>query len=315
MAGTSSVTGKPQAGDVVFTYSGGLEATGSCILQRIIFAKSFGPWFSHVAVALSDSMAIEATVLSSASSAAWTGAKLENGVRLQLIPDLLTESQHWRVLRHPGATPTAAQLDVDSPDIAVLVGSGYSTAPLIAAAKQTGGVLAQLVPQGRFDWNAPPDAIACCLRDDPQLCKDLTAHLSATTISSLTDDYFCSQLVGYLLARVGLLDSCPGVITPCELYDQLRHGEWADVSESDYEVPTASWWRGTLKKEWEIRYLNILGVTKFRRQHVATMGLLGVAGDKTLAFRDRLDAIGRAFASRNSDVIDGRCSAVPRFHP
>ena len=55
----------------------------------VLTVLPIGPLFSHVAVALSDRVAIEAGTAADEGDSTWSGAPLGEGVRLQLLPDLI----------------------------------------------------------------------------------------------------------------------------------------------------------------------------------------------------------------------------------
>ena len=118
----------PRPGDIVFTYSGTPDAVGSCLIQRSVFANWWGLWYSHVAVVVSHSSVIEASSEPAEHETTWSGLTLEaNGVRLQLLPDLIFSAKTFTVLRHPRAAEAESHFVIQAPQVSALYGSGYST--------------------------------------------------------------------------------------------------------------------------------------------------------------------------------------------
>jgi len=287
----------PRPGDVIFTYSGTPDAVGSCLIQRTLFGKWDGPWFSHVSVAVSHKSVIEASSEPEENETTWSGVQLQpNGVRLQLLPDLIFGAAKFTALRHPQAAAAESNFQLQAPQVSALYGSGYSTKALIAAAESAKSSLTRFIPKALFDWKAKPDKIALELRSKPEVRADIEKHLPMGTKFSVLEDYFCSQLVGLLLFGAKLVDDNPGIITPCALYDQLSASGWQDVTESDYGNETQDMWKRMSPDDWRIDYQIETGWARSFRHHVFVSAYLGAAEDKMNDFKAKLDAVAERVA-------------------
>jgi hypothetical protein len=281
----------PQPGDVIFTYSGGKESFDSCVMQRLLFDRLIGPWFSHVAVALDSSVVLEASTAPEDNASTWSGVMLSGGVRLQLIPDLLASSTGYIALRHRSAKDLINSFGTQVPRIALMLGSGYSTRSLIEAARHASLILKHLVSEESFDWHASPDFIARTLRQDSELRAGIEKHLRAGESLAPEKEYFCSQLVGMLLWRASLIRSEPGTITPCGLFDLLKDADWQDVTEQAYGASNRERWQRTPVSDWQRQYAEEVGVARFFRESEHVLPMLNHLGDKLGDFTAHLDAL------------------------
>jgi hypothetical protein len=297
----------PRPGDVIFTYSGTPDAVGSCLIQRTLFSKRGGPWFSHVSVAVSHKSVIEASSEPEENATTWSGVQLQpNGVRLQLLPDLIFSAAKFTALRHPKAADAEWNFQLHAPQVSALYGSGYSIEALKAAAESANSSLARFIPKALFDWKAEPDKIAMELRSKPEVREDIEKHLPTGTKFSVLNDYFCSQLVGLLLFGARLVDQDPGIITPCALYDQLSASGWDDVTESDYGKETQERWKRMSPDNWRTEYQIEMGLATSFRQHAFISGYLGAAEGKMNDFQSNLAAVAEKLAAMGQDEHIGK---------
>jgi hypothetical protein len=166
---TTATMGGPEPGDVVFVYTRSWESVKSCIAQRL-FDKGFLPCFTHVAVVLSDRFVIEA---STGPASTWSGGVLGTGVRLKLVPDLIFGASRYRVLRHPNAKESANNFRIDEPRILQVIGSGYSTESLVAAARAKCKVVGPAIPPRRLQVDCRSGRDRPCITGRLQIpCRD-----------------------------------------------------------------------------------------------------------------------------------------------
>jgi len=282
----------PRPGDLIFTYSGTLDAVGSCLLQRTLFANPWGPWYSHVAVVASHNSVIEASSEPEEDDVTWSGVKLQsNGVRLQLLPDLIFSAARFVALRHPRAAEVESHFLIEAPHVAAMYGQGYSIKALIAAAEQANGVTRRLVPKSFFKWKAEPDEIAQELRAKPEVRAEIEKHLPAGDRFSVVDDYFCSQLAGLLLFGAKLIDEKPNLPTPCGLYDELMACGWRDVSQTDYGAQRQECWKKKSRSDWQFDYSYETKMAEAFRRTAFELGYLGAAEQEMNDFKASLDAV------------------------
>ena len=292
----------PRPGDMVFTFSGTRDAVGSCLIQRSLFADWWGPWYSHVAVVVNQRSAIEASSEPAEHETTWSGVTLKpNGVRLQLLPDLIFSAKSFTVLRHPNAAEAASHFLIQAPQVSALYGSGYSTSALIAAAKDANAIAARFVSESFFDWRGKPDKIAQELRNKPQIRADIQKHLPTGDRFSVNNDYFCSQLAGVLLFGAKLIEKNPGLITPCALYDQLTTCGWRDVSQSDYGPRTQEDWKRKPLISWQDAYDFDTGAAATFRNNAFISGYLGASNERLNDFKSSLDAVNRKLSKMRGE--------------
>jgi hypothetical protein len=245
-----------------------------------------------VTVVVSHKSVIEASSESEEDDVTWSGVKLQsNGVRLQLLPDLIFSATRFVALRHPRAAEAESHFLIQAPQVGALYGQGYSTKALIAAAEQANGVMARFVPKSFFEWKAEPDRIAQELRAKPEVRADIEKHLPAGDRFSVVDDYFCSQLAGLLLFGAKLIDEKPNLPTPCGLYDQLVACGWRDVTQADYGVQTQQDWKRRSRSDWQFEYRYETKMAEGFRHQAFMSGYLGAAQQKMNDFKASLDAV------------------------
>ncbi len=299
MAGTMADQRSPRSGDVVFVRSSGKEGVASGLIQRRVLGSSTGPLFSHVAIALTPRLVIEASTAVEANETTWSGAVLGEGVRLQLLPDLVFGARTFVVLRHPAAPDVSDTFDIHAPEVSRLLGNGYSIKPLIEKAKARLAVISAFIPDDLVDWSAPPDTIAQQLRDAPHLRAGLERQLRQGEALDAMNDYFCSQLVATLLQRSGLARSGTEWPTPCRLFDELVAAGWANVSEVAYGPETVAAWNGRPRAQWKQQFaVDTASAKKFRDDaHAGPM--LDLLGEMMDGFSNQLDATTQALLSRH----------------
>jgi hypothetical protein len=231
---------KPQRGDVIFVYSGGKDGLVNVALQKWVFNKErdYGPWFSHVALALDDQIALEtSTPPSKDDPQTWSGAQLKGGVRVIAIPDLLFGSKYWRVLRSAEAAklPKDAFL-IPKPYISGLYGSKYSikvfenyareVAPLVAAASDISGHSA--------GWTSDPTDVAHKIGEEfrKRVLEDFPNHKFIFKERT----FYCSDLVRVILSVLEVVpEQDPQArVTPSSFFDQLKGYGWEDATDQDY---------------------------------------------------------------------------------
>lgn len=277
-----------------------MDAVGSCILQRWVLNRSIGPWFSHVAVVITDRLVIEATTAPDEGRSTWSGAILTQGVRLQLIPDLLDAAQSYAVLRHHLSPDIAAQFNTQTPDVALLLGGGYSTQALVRDARRGHAFLSSIIPSGWFDWAAQPDEIERTLRDDTELRAGIERHLRTGEALASLNDYFCSQLAAILLARVGLTNEPTELVTPCALFDSLVTDGWRDVTGDAYGAAAIDGWKSRRDRgeDWKLTFRKDAAVANFARELALARAMTSLITERLDAFGAKLDATRRRLEDR-----------------
>jgi hypothetical protein len=285
----------PQRGDVIFILSGEKLSHLSCLLQRALFdtERVAGPWFSHAAIVLNDSIALEASTLPDSNDPpTWSRVQLGQGVRLILLPDLLIPAKKRVVLRHPKAAAIPlSEFEMSSPHIAGWYGSEYSIRTLRESAETAAPLLAKIVPPSWFDWSSPPDDLATKLGLDPDFRAKVAQTLPAYQFAFQTRSFFCSQLVVVLLWHAGLLDQRFQFerLTPSGLFDVLHRDNWADVTGTDYGDEALEAWSRSNRLDWEIRYLQDIGYIQSRRNHYVNAVTVEVLEDMLGNFSEHLD--------------------------
>jgi hypothetical protein len=343
-------TPSPRPGDVIFVCFPKVESYLSCVIQRKMTVDNpRGPGFSHVAIALDEKVAFEASPTHgpdrSDETHEWSGVphiviggrqnvKLDphfqqlldgtlsggsppaketpdnseeahprnqqsrldddpdadnvskprwnQGARLILLPDLLIPAKKTAVLRHPNADRVpASEFDLTSVHIARMYGSPYSIEKLRTSFEHLLPKLARLVPERACQLiltkaKAPPDDFAKLLMDNEEFKESIEKSLPGP---SLTNAFFCSQLVVAMLLHAGLLQEQPQLsnITPCGLFDLLKGMGWVDVTESDYGNDAIEAWKGSNKVRWQTNYYFAVGRAIYFRMHHLTMAGLDAA--------------------------------------
>jgi hypothetical protein len=232
----------PKAGDVIFICSGGKDAFFNVWMQRHQFdpGRTNGPWFSHVAIALDSQLAMEAsTPPGKDDPLPWSGSRLEGGVRLIPIPDLLLGAKRWQVLR----SPKAAVLPKDALDIRQLYvsgihGSKYSIKLFEDYVREAAPFLAFLSDASGLSegWTSEATDPAHKIGEEfrARVLKDMPRHKFKLQEST----YYCSDLVRVLLSKVDLIGQQDRTIriSPSALFDVLKGGGFEDVTEQDYSL-------------------------------------------------------------------------------
>jgi hypothetical protein len=265
----------PLPGDVIFVVSEGKDALFNIGMQQWIFDKGrkHGPWFSHVAVALDDRLALEASTAPSEDALpTWSGVSLKGGVRLILLPDLLIHATERRVLRSPKATEiTKDTLDIKQPYIAGLYGSEFSIKVFKEYAEKVAPLLTGLSDllghsQG---WTSIPDDVASKVGEDfrTKVLKDSPYYKFAFEART----FYCAELVIAILGIVGLLPErfAKARITPSVLFDELETTGWTDATEKDFSDSAIHGWAESGKVPWQTAYFNGVGCAQFWRNHYA----------------------------------------------
>ena len=285
----------PKPGDVIFIYSSGKESVISGFVQRVIFPSDniLGPWFSHVAIALSDQIAFEAsTPAAEDDPPTWSGVTPEGGARLILLPDLLIPAKRRAILRHPhAATIAQSKFDMSSRHIAGLYGSSYAIQALRESFEEAVPILAKLIPASQFDWFAPADRIAEDLRGNPEFKAKILEKLGDGSFASVNHSFFCSQFVMKILGYLGLFDEneADRNITPCALYDRLITQEWIDVTGTDYPDEVIGNWVPRSKSDWQTTYTSALASIKFWRAKYPESAALEILSDTFRHQSNKLD--------------------------
>ena len=232
--------GKPQAGDVIFIYSGGKDGFFNVALQKWKFdsGREKGPWFSHAALALDDQIAIEAsTAPLEGDPPTWSGSQLTGGVRMIALPDLLFASKDYRVLRNPkAATLPDDTFAIEKPYISGLYGSKYSIQAFEDYMREKAPVLAFFSDATTLStgWTSEATDAAHEIGDEfrSRVLKDFPQHKFALEEST----YYCSDLVRVILSAVGIIPKQDRNIriTPSALFDQLSQSGFEDVTDRCY---------------------------------------------------------------------------------
>lgn len=242
----------------------------------------------HVAIALDDSLALEAnTPPSSDDDPTWSGVSLKGGVRLILLADLLVSTTERCVLRNPYAAQLRKDaLDFQRPYIAGLYGSEYSIKVFEEYAKEVAPFLTWLSKLFGYSkgWTSTANDVAAKIGDmfRDRVIKHAPQH--KFTFESRT--FYCSELVIAILGFIGLLPEsyAKGRITPSTLFDQLKAGGWTDVSYTYSSDNAIHEWH-TEKSRLENIYLNGIGSAQFWRNHYGHEEML----EPIRAFLDRTD--------------------------
>jgi hypothetical protein len=284
-------------GDVIFINGKNKSAFWSGFIQRALFdhGRLHRPWFSHVAIALDDRIAYEA---SPSTFETWSESDLPLGVRLILMIDLLVAAKDVVVLRSPQAsTIPPDEFKISSPHVAGLYGGAYSLFSLKKEAENLIPIFAKAVPDKYFEKSTAPDEIAKMLIEDPNFWKDLKEHMPKDVVAQTSRHFFCSQLVLEILVHAGLLKDAKELkeITPSSLYDKLIDDRWTDVSDSDY-APAATEWRKLSKSTWQASYLEDVGIAKYWHNYTYVGSALLLARKRVNDVNDHLDDLGDKFA-------------------
>jgi hypothetical protein len=251
----------PLRGDVIFTTSRGVERIVSIWVQKKAdpLAHEFLRAFTHVAVAVSDDMALEAVPepnkvpdfverlidLKSGEDqyhTPWTEVKLDFGVRVIPIADILVGVHKYdkeiAVLRtNKIVSPEASSwLDLKTLEIVALIGSGYSLDPIhVAIAAKLNYLQAAMMEQAPPQFASAED-LKTLLNLTPEQWKKFEEWAPDSLPAYTSRQFFCSQLVPFLLTRSGYLE--PGtaheVITPIGLFKVLSQLGWSDVTGVNY---------------------------------------------------------------------------------
>jgi hypothetical protein len=246
-----------QCGDVLFSRSGEKSSSISCLLQVALLdplAKNASHWFSHVAIAIDSSFALEAVPGDEPSSGVapqpergpWSGVALDSGVRLIPLADIFIPAWANRtkltVLRHcQGEALSKEHFLLTSPQISDVLGSAYSIQTLKRSVESTIRFdLPTMVKDKLFNWSSRPEDLATKMGVDAELRAKIEKDLPNYVLKLKSRTYFCSQLVASLLKVAGMLTTTDNLdqVTPTGLYNLLirRSAEWSDVTESDYST-------------------------------------------------------------------------------
>jgi hypothetical protein len=293
-----------RAGDVIFIRSDDKQGLGSCLCQILVdpHATFTGRWFTHVAIALDDSVALEASTAPEPDETSWSGIALEEGVRLILLPDLMIPAPDRAVLRHPrGVEVSPAAFDLSSPFMAGLYGSQYSIAALKRSAEQQlGPVLHHLKSESWFDWSSTPADLATKMGLDATFRQKIHQTLPSFTFGFQSRTFFCSELVAVLLTHVGLMHVGPNVstLTPSGLFAYLQNvgrtpqERWVDVTASDYSDAFIKRWSDVMQSTWEAAYSERLAALRAGQYHHA-------AGETRVAATAMVEKISTALSEYN----------------
>jgi hypothetical protein len=245
----------PQYGDVLFIRSREKSSFVSAYLQKYLLdplARTSTRLFSHVAVAIDGSWALEAVPDEPSDCpddevgklAEWTGVCLKHGVRIVHVADLIIPARRhaldFAVLR-PGSEilASAKSLLATSPEIVELIGNAYSVDRLKATVESAiGFALPRMIKKNFFDWSSNPEDLATKMGVDAEFRAKVAQGVLELDLKLQSATYFCSQLVVELLHRANILSESEKLddITPTGLFNVLTHHkpDWVDVTDTDY---------------------------------------------------------------------------------
>lgn len=211
--------------------------------------------FDHVAIAITDGLALEAMPAPQVDEnekeqfelprtvqfSKWSNVELEGGVRIIPILDLafptLPKGGYLNVLRH-GSLDQAqlTRFNVAEPEIARIIGSEYSVKTLESAAARIFGPTLTNRTSLKLKLTSVPTDTATKLGLTEEFRKQLENQLPQYAVPEAARSFFCSQLVVLLLERLGLLsnDMDPAISTPTGLYKTLFEQNWNDVTDQSY---------------------------------------------------------------------------------
>ncbi len=245
---------KPQVGDALFYEKKRIKSKASGLIQRIIdpSARKSDRTFEHVALTLSDTLALEAmpedenkdqekfTLPHTVELGKWTKSELRAGVRLVPIPDFVVpvmgNENQFIALRPPrGREPAPEVLSPASQFVLNLVGSEYSLEVLKQrSAEVFGPHLTWLVGSTKSDWTSMPNDLGTRLDLSPDLRNQISTTLPNFKLVDVPRTYYCSQLVIAGLTEANSLsqEGPSEATTPTGLYKILLDQNWEDVSEA-----------------------------------------------------------------------------------
>lgn len=291
-----------EAGDVLFVLSGSKWSLGSCAAQVIVdgAARVHGPWFSHVAVALDDRLAIEATTAPEADDAWWSGIPQEAGVRLVTLPDLFLPTTQRSVLRRPAHLSwPAGALDPTVAPLLEWYGSRYALDELQQTAVDTQSVgtrALQLLGMDFSTWTSHASDLATRMGVDDSLRQRVADQCPSVCLPE-SRTFYCSQLAGDLLTHAGLAASdVVRTLTPTGLHHTLQRLGWRDVTEECCGESQLAAWREGRTTPWEMAYYD-------QRQFIA-MAQTGLSNELAIrALKDHFKSV-RDFLDETQRDLD-----------
>ncbi|WP_160107276.1 hypothetical protein [Pseudomonas izuensis] len=262
----SFILPKPQCGDVIFTSTNSrFNRIASFWAQRKIdaMAHESSRYFTHVAVAINDTIALEAVPapIASASLLATTASKiapkmhaedaptkshwskvdLDFGVRLIPIGDILVGAMEKKspllVLRSGlDTTESAKRLDILSPYILATIGCAYSIDELQQSMENNLNPLQKLISSNLPNLMSSASDLYTMMNLTPEHLAFLDEWAPDALPEYQLRSYYCSQLVQKILDHAMLTSESdiPTKITPSGLYKALTDLGWRDVTETDY---------------------------------------------------------------------------------
>lgn len=304
----------PQPGDVIFLNASDVKTLVNRIGQVLLDqdAAASPRTFGHVAIVVSDRLAIEAMPADpddltgqsprlphTAKIGPWTGAELRAGVRLIPIPDLIIptiqQSAGLVVLRNPDIKDAdLSQLSPFNDAVLRMLGSQYSIELLTkqAAAKLPEHLMGIIGP--KLNWTSVPIDLASRLDSETRR----TIEKNFTNLARpVARTYFCSQLVKNCLEVTSLI---PGNVategtTPSGLYRKLNDRKWRNVTDEYFCEPEAETYRGRTRLSYTTDYTETLGHITLR---------VRLEEDKVL-----VDTLSAAFEEANK-TLEGHLDAL-----
>jgi hypothetical protein len=307
----------PQRGDVLFIDDLDISAACSGFVQRQLdpLARGTDLTFEHVAIAIDDSFALEAmpapkqvveskpNEVAEQTIGAWTEVRLESGVRIVPLPDILVPS--WRhctqllVLRSPTPLPEVGIFDLGSKEFLALIGSAYSVEPLkIAAEKAFSKIITNWIASKK-SLSSPANNLAAKLGLKKEFLAKLAQELPNYEPLRELEPFFCSQLVLHVLTEAGAIntETPANAITPTGLYNLLSQLGWTEVTASDYSGKAIS-------------ALATQSPTSYQAHYLTTRATIGV-GRQLLGDTEHVKLM-NALIKKSQNTLDDILKRVPK---
>jgi hypothetical protein len=247
----------------LFINEGDYQTVGSVQVQRRV-DKNASPsdrCFGHIAIVISDILAIEAVPSSPPAKehklfqiphavefGRWSRAELRGGVRLTPIADIVVPAMtaaDFVALRHPKATnKSPSKLEPTGEFVVNRLGSRYSVDDLKtrAVAAYSDGLL-NLLPAtfvqtlaerlaAKSNGSSSPTDFATRIALEEELREKIASTLPSYVLPEAARSYYCSQLAVEFLLELSWLESDPALdtATPTGLFHLLLQ-QWHDVTD------------------------------------------------------------------------------------
>jgi hypothetical protein len=304
----------PAKGDVLFFYGPGIGSKASGFIQLEIdpAAQTANLVFDHVAIAITDLLALEAVPAPSISKgmevrfedphavelAEWSRVELRAGVRLVPIPDLLVPTLNTggrlNVLRYPKVERAKLdEFDYTKPEIARLIGSAYSVDILQEEAEHRFGAALTDLVASKMQLSSLPNDVATKLGLTDELLLQMKEELPQYVVPAAARTFFCSKLVVFCLelSRILSKQRQSELTTPTGLYRILVEDRWHDVTEDHYAKAAIDEYSNRSPSLYRSSYYSALSLASLAAKQLIAgehLDLTRALQDKGIKFFDKL---------------------------